>query len=166
MNARAWVLRSGDRPGCDAAALARLHQRCFARRGRAWSEAAFNALMGGSGQCWAEATADDGSQERARLLGFAVARVIKDEAELLTLCRDPNWAGHSLGSSLLRRVFDDVRTLGATSMFLEVAAGNQSALSLYASVGFQEVGRRRRYYRRTDGDPEDALVLRTHIANP
>ena len=32
--------------------------------------------------------------------------------------------------------------------FLEVAAGNEAALALYRSLGFREVGRRRRYYSR------------------
>ena len=43
-------------------------------------------------------------------------------------------------------------------VFLEVRAGNQAAVTLYRSAGFNEVGMRRGYYRNTEGS-EDALVM-------
>jgi ribosomal-protein-alanine N-acetyltransferase len=45
---------------------------------------------------------------------------------------------------------------GCARALLEVRAGNVAALALYARAGFQECGRRKRYYADTD---EDALVL-------
>jgi ribosomal-protein-alanine N-acetyltransferase len=46
--------------------------------------------------------------------------------------------------------------LGARAAFLEVRSGNASARLLYASLGFDETGRRAGYYH----DPEDdAIVL-------
>jgi ribosomal-protein-alanine N-acetyltransferase len=44
-------------------------------------------------------------------------------------------------------------------MFLEVAADNAAARSLYAAAEFVEVGRRRRYY----AGGADALVLRRKL---
>ena len=47
-------------------------------------------------------------------------------------------------------------------MYLEVRESNQAARAVYAARGFEQVGRRKRYYR----DPiEDALVLRATLPN-
>jgi len=50
---------------------------------------------------------------------------------------------------------------GIAAVFLEVRDSNQRARELYASRGFEEVGRRRRYYRRP---VEDAIVLRRTLS--
>lgn len=42
---------------------------------------------------------------------------------------------------------------------LEVKASNQGALSLYSKLGFDEVGRRHRYY----PNGEDALLLKRSL---
>jgi ribosomal-protein-alanine N-acetyltransferase len=47
----------------------------------------------------------------------------------------------------------------AKRIFLEVAEDNEAALALYRKLGFQEVGRRKRYYARRDGEPADALTM-------
>jgi len=44
---------------------------------------------------------------------------------------------------------------GARRLLLEVSAENEVALRFYATAGFAEIDRRRRYYR----DGSDALVL-------
>ena len=41
---------------------------------------------------------------------------------------------------------------GATKMFLEVGTENAAAQGLYRKLGFEEVGRRRGYYRDGSGD--------------
>ena len=51
-------------------------------------------------------------------------------------------------------------SLGAVSMFLEVAVTNDAARALYAAHGFTEAGLRRHYY--TDGT--DALILRSTLS--
>ena len=45
----------------------------------------------------------------------------------------------------------------STEVYLEVRDSNERARQLYGSRGFEEVGRRREYYRRP---AEDAIVLR------
>jgi [ribosomal protein S18]-alanine N-acetyltransferase len=51
-------------------------------------------------------------------------------------------------------------TLGADTAFLEVAANNPVAISLYTSAGYRESGRRRGYYLPASGVAIDALVLK------
>ena len=48
------------------------------------------------------------------------------------------------------------------AIVLEVRESNFGARSMYASRGFEEVGRRRDYY---DDPREDALVLRSDIGH-
>jgi ribosomal-protein-alanine N-acetyltransferase len=48
---------------------------------------------------------------------------------------------------------------GAAAMFLEVSERYAAARGLYATAGFAEAGRRRRYY----ADGADALVLRREL---
>ena len=47
----------------------------------------------------------------------------------------------------------------AKRLFLEVAEDNAAALALYKGMGFQEIGRRKKYYHRPDGPAVDALNL-------
>ena len=47
-------------------------------------------------------------------------------------------------------------------ILLEVSATNDAALAFYASAGFVEIDRRRRYYR----DGTDALVLQAPVPDP
>ena len=88
--------------------------------------------------------------------GFMLARVVADEAEILTLAVDPRRQGRGVGRLLLQAAMGDARRRGAVAMFLEVAPSNAAALALYGSAGFVQVGRRPRYY----PGGGDALVLR------
>jgi ribosomal-protein-alanine N-acetyltransferase len=94
-------------------------------------------------------------------LGFVLARVAAEEAEILTLAVHPEARRQGHGGALLAGAMSGALARGAATMFLEVAESNQAARGLYAAAGFAEVGRRRRYY----PDGGDALVLRRDL-NP
>ena len=51
--------------------------------------------------------------------------------------------------------------LGAQTLFLEVATGNDPALRLYTGLGFTAAGRRKAYY-----GAEDAHVLKAPLPLP
>ena len=91
--------------------------------------------------------------------GFALARDLGEEAEVLTLGVLPEARRHGVGRALLDAVLVETRRRGLASIVLEVAADNGEARRLYAGCGFRQVGRRPRYYRRPDGMVE-ALILR------
>ncbi len=92
--------------------------------------------------------------------GFLLCRVAADEAEILTLAVAPATRRQGLGSALLAEAMAGAVVRGATAMFLEVSDRNAAARALYAAAGFEEVGRRKRYY----ADGADALVLRRGLA--
>lgn len=91
--------------------------------------------------------------------GMLLGRVAADEAEIMTLAVAPEARRQGIATSLLRAATAKVAALGGTAMFLEVSVANEPARAVYCRFGFEEVGRRRRYY----ADETDALVLRMNI---
>lgn len=91
--------------------------------------------------------------------GFLMGRVVAGEAELITLAVDPSARKGGIGGRLVDGFLTEAQTRGAESVFLEVAANNLPAQSLYARKGFEPKGKRRGYYQTPEGARLDALVL-------
>jgi len=88
--------------------------------------------------------------------GMILARVVADEAEVLTLAVAPAARRGGLGTRLLDAAMTLATSRGARTAFLEVSTANAAARALYARAGFTPTGRRPRYY----ADGTDALILR------
>ena len=71
------------------------------------------------------------------------------EYEIHTIGVDPEYQGRGIG----RRVLDELLNIAdGAVVHLEVRTDNEPAIALYRSVGFTEVGLRRRYYRISGAD--------------
>lgn len=92
------------------------------------------------------------------LIGYGVLSIAADEAHVLNICIDPLAQSRGLGRQLLRALVRLAADRGAQRVFLEVRPSNTPAVALYHSEGFNEIGRRPRYYPAAQGR-EDALVL-------
>ncbi len=99
-----------------------------------------------------------GVSRTQNLLGFALGRVVLDEAELLTIAIHPDHQKQGLGMSSLRAFEDEATKRGAQRAFLEVAETNTAARALYARAGWQETGRRKNYYATPSGRI-DAILM-------
>ena len=97
------------------------------------------------------------------VVGFALARAVAGEAELLLLAVRAAAQRTGIGRRLLDAFMESARERGVTRMHLEVREGNH-ALSLYEEAGFRLVGRRRNYYSGWRGQTFDALTLA--MSNP
>ena len=97
-------------------------------------------------------------EQDERLLGYFLMSLAAGEAHVLNLCVAPDQQGRGLGRRLLKSVLALARGRGAERVFLEVRPSNRSAIHLYLSEGFNEIGRRPRYDPSRDGR-EDALVM-------
>ena len=128
--------------------MSRLHGAAFER---GWSAEEFEALISAKGAIFV-------SQSN----GFALGRVIADEAEVLTIVVDAAQRGGGIGRALLGDLLAQSKSHGACEMFLEVAEDNVAARALYAHFGFVQTGKRANYYSRA-GQNTDALVLRRRI---
>jgi ribosomal-protein-alanine N-acetyltransferase len=130
-----------------AKSCAALHADCFISP-RPWNEDEFTNLLN-----------DPLTVYCSDAKGFALGRVVVDEAELLTIGVAPDSRGEGRGAHLLNEFLDQCQTRGAETCFLEVAANNATAVSLYQRIGFQEVGRRPKYYAQPKGPAVDAILL-------
>ena len=77
---------------------------------------------------------------------------------MLNLCTAPERQSRGLGRHLLRALLKTARDHRVQRVFLEVRPSNPQAIALYHSEGFNEIGRRPRYYPAENGR-EDALVM-------
>ncbi|MBV1776652.1 ribosomal protein S18-alanine N-acetyltransferase [Burkholderiaceae bacterium DAT-1] len=98
------------------------------------------------------------------ICGFAVAMQVLDEATLLEVGIAPAHQGKGWGKLLVQEVIDAASESGMAVMHLEVRIANKVARQLYKRLGFQEVGKRRGYYRApiTEATPdgrEDAILM-------
>lgn len=91
---------------------------------------------------------------------FALVRVIADEAELLTIATHPEHQRQGLARQIMDIWQQEAAARGATEAFLEVAADNLPAQTLYEANGFAECGRRAGYYARKDAPAVDAVLMR------
>jgi len=141
--------------GADAEALARVHAASFEQP---WRAEDIVALLDAPGGFCLSARDDKGAIE-----GFILSRAIAGEAEILTLAVMPAARRRGLATALTDAAARTALDLGASSLFLEVAADNPGAIALYASAGFAQVGVRRGYYARPGAARVDGLLMRRDL---
>jgi [ribosomal protein S18]-alanine N-acetyltransferase len=96
-----------------------------------------------------------------RVMAHAVMSIAVGEAHVLNLCVHPYWQGQGHGRRLLQHLLSVAERRGATHMFLEVRATNETAQTLYRSLGFNEIGQRPGYYPATRGRETAIVFART-----
>lgn len=94
--------------------------------------------------------------------GFTMSRSAADEEELLLIAVRPEYRGNGIGRNLLERLFEDAQRRRISRLFLEMRSGNP-AEHLYRSMGFEQIGLRKGYYRGAVGGPLDAITLARDI---
>lgn len=91
-----------------------------------------------------------------RIAGMVVAWLFVNEVHIATIATHPDFRRLGIGSRLLSHTLLQALEEGARSSFLEVRESNLAAQELYRKFGYEEAGRRRRYYRDND---EDAILM-------
>ena len=118
-----------------------------------WPASAFASLPGNDRVYFGVAR----NRDRGHVVGYAIAWYVMDEGELANLAVAPAARRQGVGRSLLDAVMSDAAERGTKQLYLEVRASNVAARELYAAREFEEVGKRKSYYR---SPTEDALILR------
>lgn len=90
------------------------------------------------------------------VVGFCAFWLVVDEIHINNVAILPDLRGQGIGTTLMNRVFDEAKRLGARRATLEVRASNEGARRLYERLGFYVAGSRRHYY---TNPVEDALIL-------
>lgn len=91
-----------------------------------------------------------------RVLGYAGAWIVLDEGHVTNIALRPEARGRGLGRRLMAALMQYASNLGVSYMTLEVRRSNLIAQRLYVSLGFIELGVRKRYY---EDNGEDALLM-------
>ncbi len=92
----------------------------------------------------------------ARIAGFLGYWLLVDEMHISTLAVHPEMRGRGIGELLLQAGLERAWIQGADMSTLEVRPSNRAAIALYSKYGFDQVGRRRKYYQDNN---EDALLM-------
>ena len=132
----------------DVPAVAVLDERCFSVP---WSAASLASELENELSDWLVAERD------GEILGYVGAQTVLDESDLMNLAVDPAARRQGVARELLQSLMARLYDRGAKSLTLDARVGNVPALSLYASLGFAVVGRRKNYYEKPQ---EDAFVMR------
>ena len=105
-----------------------------------WSRKLFeDCLSKSSYTCWI-------FKHNNNLSGYLITSAAAGEAHILNLCVHPNLQGKGWGRKLLAEAEWIAKQHRADTCFLEVRVSNLIALHLYESSGYNEIGRRKKYY--------------------
>jgi ribosomal-protein-alanine acetyltransferase len=120
----------------------------------AWSTSSMRAELAGEHGYYVVAVGDGGEVE-----GYAglLAPEGTGQADIQTIAVAEPARGRGLGRLMMTTLLAEADRRGASEVFLEVRADNAPAQALYASLGFERIAVRPRYYQ---PDGEDAWVMR------
>lgn len=104
---------------------------------------------------------DDTSQESNNILGFVALLNTPIDIEISNIVVRKQFRHTGIGQQLLNKVFEYAIEMDKELVTLEVNEHNQHAISLYLKNGFEEVSRRKHYYKGKD----DAIFMKKEIIN-
>ena len=131
--------------------LSSIHHQCFIKP-RPWTTEEFSQLL-----------------KKTLLIqksrSFLIGRIVKSEAEILTLAVSPSERRKGLASFLMESFIRKAKLARVDRIILEVAANNKPALDLYLKYSFIRIGERKAYYTsNTQVSASNALVLEHKIS--
>jgi len=116
-----------------------------------WPESSFRFELtdNPASHCWV-------AEIDGRIVGMIVAWLLVDAAHIATIATHPNFRRQGIAKMLLSHALHYLTDEGAQNSFLEVRESNIVAQEMYRKFGYEEAGRRKRYYRDND---EDAILM-------
>jgi [ribosomal protein S18]-alanine N-acetyltransferase len=112
-----------------------------------WPAAAFNRELASAYNHYV------GARTASILVGYGgisrLGRTPPFEYEVHTIGVDPAYQGRGIGRRLLGEL---LKFADGGVVYLEVRTDNEAAIALYTSVGFEQIGLRKRYYRVSGAD--------------
>lgn len=127
--------------------LAELEQICFSQP---WSE---------------QSLADELENDSAKFLvaeingkavGYIGLFIVMESCYLSNIAVFPEYRRKGVATALFHRAFSEAQNHGVDFISLEVRPSNTEALQLYTSLGFEEMGLRKNFYR---NPTEDAFIM-------
>ncbi len=116
-----------------------------------WTKGIISDCIAVGYSCWVIET-------EGLIVGFAIMIMQAGESHILNVCIAPNKQGQGLGRRMMAHLIDVAKRAPIDIMFLEVRKSNLPAITLYRSLGFNEIGIRKDYYQ-TPQAREDAIMF-------
>lgn len=139
----------------DVPAVHALETRLFPTD--SWPEEMFRAELAHPTRAYTVVTGPEGT-----VVAYAGMMAVDRTGDVQTIAVVPEHEGRGIGRWLMHRMHGQARRRGARTMMLEVRADNPRARGLYASLGYEDLHVRRRYYR----DGADAIVMAAPLDRP
>jgi len=133
---------------CHVPQIAELEKLCF---NDPWSQNSIASEVNNKLSLWLVAV------ENEQVVGYVGSQTVLGETDMMNIAVHPEYRNKGIATALITQLISTLAQWGSHSLMLEVRASNDPAISVYKSLGFVEVGRRRNYYR---NPREDALILR------
>ena len=135
----------------DVAAIAELENICFSDP---WSEASIASELENPLSCWLVAEVD------GEVAGYVGSQSVLDAADMMNIAVAPAYRRQGIGEALVNALVDHLQNNNVIALLLEVRVSNSQAIALYKKLGFEQVGRRPKYYH---NPREDAFILRKEL---
>ena len=94
--------------------------------------------------------------EEEDVIGYIGVSVVADSCFVNNIAVYPACRRQGVGTALMKIAIMTADARGTDFISLEVRESNFAAIALYQSLGFEEMGRRKNFYRRPQ---EDALIM-------
>ena len=101
-----------------------------------------------------------------KTIGYLIALLAGDTADILNIGIDYDFQRKGYGTALLNHLIEELRKRYIAEIFLEVRAGNKSAIQFYKKQGFKEISVRKNYYTKNSKNQshrEDGIIMSIKI---
>jgi len=127
--------------------IAQLEKECFSDP---WSVQSITYELTNPLSLWLVAVSD------GAVMGYIGSQSVLGEADMMNLAVASAARHQGLGQRLVEELIRRLRQQGIYKLTLEVRVSNEPAIRLYQKLGFQQLGRRPRYYHHPQ---EDAFIM-------
>ena len=104
--------------------------------------------------------------QNGKTIGYLIAMLAVDTADILNIGIDSDFKRQGYGTALLNHLIEELRKRHIDEIFLEVRAGNKSAIQFYKRKGFEEISVRKNYFMKNSKNQslrEDGIIMRIKI---
>ena len=131
------------------AQVAELEKICFGIA--AWSEKSIASELNNALSLWIVAVEDE------KVLGYVGSQTVMGETDMMNIAVHPDHRRQKIAVGLIVGLIGALQKRGSHCLTLEVRQSNEPAKALYSSLGFEQIGLRKNYYR---NPRENAIILR------
>lgn len=97
--------------------------------------------------------------QSSMIAGYLMAEAVLNEVHIHNVVVKRDFRNNSIAKKLIQYLIDKSKICKKNKVCLEVNCSNILALRLYESLGFKEVGKRKKYYQ----DGKDAILMDLYI---